>query len=79
MSHTPHDLASDFPEHKARISRLRQNDAHFARLADTYDAINGLVHRAETDVEPMSDEHVQELRKKRMGLKDELYAILKAS
>ena len=79
MSNTPHELASDFPEHAERISRLRQNDAHFARLADAYHAINGAVHRAETDVEPVSDEHMQALRKKRMALKDEIYALLTAS
>ncbi|APX12457.1 YdcH family protein [Tateyamaria omphalii] len=79
MSNTPHALASDFPEHAERISELRQRDAHFARLVDKYHAINGVVHRAETDVDPVSDDHMQEMRRKRMALKDEIYAILTAS
>jgi uncharacterized protein YdcH (DUF465 family) len=37
------------------------------------------VHRAETDVEPLSDEHLEELKKKRLSLKDQLYALLKAA
>ncbi|MEL7259901.1 MAG: DUF465 domain-containing protein [Pseudomonadota bacterium] len=76
MSHTPHELASDFPEHAERISTLRQTDAHFAKLVDAYHAINRDVHRAETDVEPVSDAHMADLRKRRMALKDEIYGIL---
>ena len=76
MTHTPHELAADFPEHANKISELRQSDAHFARLADNYHALNRDVHRAETDVEPTSDDHLIEMRKQRMALKDEIYAIL---
>ena len=76
MSHTPHELASDFPGHAERISTLRQTDAHFAKLVDAYHAINRDVHRAETDVEPVSDAHMADLRKRRMALKDEIFGIL---
>ncbi len=79
MSHTPHELASDFPEHVDRISELRQTDAHFARLVEEYHTVNRDVHRAETDVEPVSDMHMADLRKTRMRLKDEIYAALTAS
>ncbi len=54
MSHTPHELVDDFPEHSNRISELRQTDAHFARLVDEYHDLNRAVHRAETDVAPVS-------------------------
>lgn len=76
MSHTPHELAADFPEHADRISALRQTDAHFARLVEAYHDVNRNVHRAETDVEPVSDAHMADLRKTRMTLKDEIYGIL---
>ena len=76
MSHTPHELAADFPEHADRISALRQTDAHFARLVEEYHDVNRNVHRAETDVEPVSDAHMANLRKTRMALKDEIYGIL---
>ncbi len=78
MTHTPHELTSDFPEHADRIAALRQSDAHFARLADEYHDINRAVHRAETNVEPTSDDHLNEMRRTRMRLKDELFAILSA-
>ena len=76
MSHTPHELAEDFPDHVGKIAELRQNDGHFARLADLYHQINRDVHRAETDVEPTSDAYLTEMRKKRMTLKDEIFAYL---
>ena len=78
MSHTPHELAADFPEHKDKIHDLRESDPHFARLMDEYHEINRAVHRAETDVEPTSDDHLQEMRKQRIALKDTLYGYLAA-
>ncbi|MEO0938229.1 MAG: YdcH family protein [Pseudomonadota bacterium] len=78
MTHTPHELASDFPEHAERISTLRQTDAHFARLAEEYHTINRAVHRAETNIEPASDLDIIEMRKERMALKDRIYAALNA-
>jgi len=76
MTHTPHELATDFPDHADRIAQLRQNDAHFARLAEAYDDINNEVHRAETNIEPTSDHHMTEMRRNRMQLKDAIFTIL---
>ncbi len=79
MSHTPHELAEEFPEKAELMSQLKQTDAHFARLADEYHEINRTVHRAETNVEPMDELAEVELRKKRALLKDEIWAILSNS
>ena len=78
MSHTPHRLSKDFPELADRISGLKESDPHFARLLDDYNALNDKVHLVETDVEPMDDLAQADLRKQRMALKDELYAMLTA-
>ncbi len=78
MSHVPHELPEEFPELADQISELRRSDAHFARLADEYHTLNRALHRAETDVEPTSDDHMTEMRRKRMALKDEIYGCLKA-
>jgi hypothetical protein len=77
MSHTPHELAEEFPEHVDAIHTLKSKDAHFAKLADEYHEINRAVHRAETDIEPTDDAHMAEMRKQRLALKDEIYAALK--
>ena len=76
MSHTPHEILAEFPEHADKIHALRQANAHFARLYDEYHEVNRSVHRAETDLEPRSDAEVESLRKQRMRLKDEIYALL---
>ncbi len=72
MAHTPHELAEDFPEHAARIHELKVSDAHFARLADDYHALNREIHRIETGVEAAGQMREEELRKKRVHLKDEI-------
>lgn len=79
MSHVPHELAEEFPDQTDRIHELKISNAHFARLADEYHEINRAIHRAETRVEPVSDEAEQDLRRKRLHLKDEIAAMLTQS
>jgi len=76
MSHTPHELAEEFPEKAALMSDLKQSDAHFAKLADEYHEVNRAVHRAEANVEPVSELAESELRKTRATLKDQIWGIL---
>ncbi|MEY8096081.1 YdcH family protein [Falsihalocynthiibacter sp. S25ZX9] len=78
MSHTPHELAEEFPEHIEKMHALKLSDPHFARLADEYHMCNREVHRAEENVEPTDALNEQEMRKKRMALKDKIWAILSA-
>ena len=77
MSHTPHELAEEFPEHVEKMSALKTTDAHFAKMQESYHEMNRAVHRAETNVEPMEQLAEVELRKKRAALKDEIAAYLK--
>lgn len=79
MSHTPHELADDFPGQADAISALKTKDAHFARLVEEYHETNRAIHRAETLVEPTSDANETELRRKRMTLKDEIARRLSAA
>ena len=76
MSHTPHELAEDFPEHAEAIHRLKETDAHFRKLVDRYHDINRAIHRAETRVEPTDDFHEDAMRKRRLMLKDEIAGTL---
>ncbi|MCB1411459.1 MAG: YdcH family protein [Rhodobacteraceae bacterium] len=76
MGHTPHELHEEFPEFSEKLTTLKETDAHFARLHDEYHEINRAVHRAETDVEPTDDLHLSEMRKQRIALKDQIYAML---
>ena len=76
MTHTPHEMAEDFPEHKQKIRDLKATDAHFARLADEYHQLNREVHRMETRVEPVSEQVEEMKRRQRMLLKDKIAAYL---
>lgn len=78
MSHTPHELHEEFPEHAEKITSLKTSNAHFARLAEEYHEINRAVHRAETNVEPVDSLTETDMRKRRGALKDELYRMLSA-
>jgi uncharacterized protein len=77
MSHTPHELAEEFPAHVEKIRATAEKDGHFAKLVDEYHKINRAVHRSETRVEGLTEEHETELRRKRMQLKDLIWAYLK--
>jgi uncharacterized protein YdcH (DUF465 family) len=79
MTHVPHGLHEEFPTAAATISRLRIGDAHFARLADHYETLNREIHRIEAEIEPASDEALEDLKKKRLRLKDEIAAMLRAA
>ena len=52
MSHTPHELAEEFPDKADRIHDLKMKDGNFRKLADDYHEVNRAIHRAETSVEP---------------------------
>ncbi len=72
-----HDLIHEFPESKDTIHTLKMSDQHFARLFDEYHDLQHEVHRIETEVETTSDEYLDTQKKKRLLLKDQLYAIIK--
>ena len=78
MSNGPHDLAEECPEHVDRMHALKTENAHFRRLFDEYHDLNRAIHRAETNVEPTDDFHMETMRKQRMRLKDEIYGMLAA-
>ena len=79
MSHTPHELAEEFPEFLDRMHQLKESDAHFARLFDEYHEVNRAVHRAETNIEPIEELAEVALRKQRIALKDQIWRILSAT
>lgn len=77
MSHVPHELHEEFPQHGERIHALKTTDNHFARLAERYHDVNRAIHRAEAEVEPTSDDLLEELKKQRLRLKDEIATMLR--
>lgn len=76
MNIQPHDLPDEFPEYKDIIPGLKTANQRFALLSDEYDKVNLEVHNVEEHDVPMSDIAFEELKKQRLKLKDELYAML---
>ncbi len=73
-----HDLHHEFPEFKDAIHQLKVNDHHFARLFGEYHTATSEVEKLEGVGIPVGDATFEELKKKRLRLKDELYAILRS-
>lgn len=71
-----HDLHHEFPEHRERIQRLKENDRHFLKLFNEYNELDRRVRRMELDIEPVSDFFMEEQKKKRVLLKDQLYRLI---
>ncbi|MFT5708036.1 MAG: hypothetical protein ACI9ES_002338 [Oceanospirillaceae bacterium] len=76
MSLQKHDLLHEFPEHREAIRELKMNDRHFAKLFDKYHDVDHEVHRIEQGVETPSDEYVEQQKKQRLHLKDQLHTML---
>jgi len=72
-----HDLAHEFPELKDRIHELKTSDPHFHKQFERYDELTKEVERLEKQDVPVTDEHLEELKKERLAVKDELYGMLK--
>lgn len=77
MSIEHHDLHHEFPEYNQQIHDLKVGDRHFARLFEEYHDLDRDIRKFEEEVEVTSDAHLEELKLKRVHLKDELYQILK--
>ena len=77
MSHVSHDLHAEFPDHAALLHDLKVGDAHFQRVADRYHDLNREIHRIEAGVEAASDFRIEDLKKERLVLLDEVATMLK--
>ena len=77
MSHVAHELTDEFPAKIHAIHSLRTTDAHFARIADRYHELNRTLHRMESNVEPADDFTMEDIKKERLKLMDEIAVYLK--
>ena len=77
MTHTPHELADEFPEYVETIHKLKTTDSHFKKLADEYHTLNRQVHRMESETEPVSSDTEKHARERRVHLKDQIAEYLK--
>jgi len=74
-----HPLAIDFPEFKDNIHQLKLSNAHFSKLFEEYSETDKAINRAENGVEHLADAALEDLKKVRISLKDQLFHILQTT
>lgn len=77
MLHEKHDLVHELPEYRDTIHTLKTTNARFAKLFDEYHEVDQEVHRIETGIENTSDDYLDDRKKQRLMLKDELFGMIK--
>ena len=73
-----HDLHHEFPQHGAAIHALKIGNAHFSRLFGDYHRLTGEIERLETEGAPVADALLEDMKKRRLRLKDELYVMIQS-
>jgi uncharacterized protein YdcH (DUF465 family) len=68
-----------FPEYRDLISQLKTNDKHFLRLFDQHNALDQKIKNKESRIEVGTPEEIETLKKEKLALKDQVYAILKSA
>lgn len=71
-----HDLAHEFAEHGEKIHRLKIDNAHFAQQFAAYASLSREIVRLEASSVAVADETLEDVKKQRLQLKDQLYAML---
>lgn len=66
-----------FPEYRDLIHDLKTRDHHFAKLFERHNEIDHRVKRMEAGEEPATHEAIETLKKEKLHLKDEMYAMLR--
>ena len=68
-----------FPEYRDLITKLKTTDKHFLNLFDKHNALDQKIKNMESHLEPGTPEEIENLKKEKLNLKDQLYAVLKKS
>jgi uncharacterized protein YdcH (DUF465 family) len=66
-----------FPEYRDLITQLKNSDHHFTRLFDKHNDLDQKIKNMEDHISPGTQEEIETLKKEKLLLKDQLYAILK--
>ena len=73
-----HDLYTEFPEMRAAIDAMKVASASFAGLFARYNRLTGKVEDLEEHDMPVADFTLEDMKKARVKLKDEIYQLLLA-
>lgn len=76
MRHVAHELYAELPQQADQLHHLRMTDAHFQRIAERYHHVNREIHRIEAEVEAASDFRLEDLKKQRLAMLDEVVEMI---
>lgn len=76
MSTKHHHLAHELPEYEDAIHELKVSNNHFAKLLDSYHSCVKNILRIEDEIEAASDFFLEDLKKQRLAMKDEMVMML---
>ncbi len=65
-----------FPEYRDLISKLKTSDRHFATLFEKHNELDAKIKRMDEGIDPTTPEGIEELKKQKLHLKDQLYTVL---
>jgi uncharacterized protein YdcH (DUF465 family) len=67
-----------FPEYRDLITQLKTSDHHFLNLFDKHNALDQQIKNMEAHINPGTPAEIEALKKEKLHLKDQLYAILRS-
>ncbi len=73
-----HDLPHDFPEYLDVIQVLRASNEQFGSICDEYESLTREVERLEEEDLPIDDFTIENMKKHRVRLKDQMYRMIVA-
>ena len=79
MINDTHDLLHELPEYRDKILVLQTRDSEFRTLVQEYDALDQRIQEVELAGLPLSDQAFEDLKKRRLALKDVLFEMVRAA
>jgi len=73
----PHDVEHEFPEFKEVLLEMKSQDYRLADLVEEYERLNADIVDIEENDKLFQDFEFEELKKRRLLLKDQIYSILR--
>jgi hypothetical protein len=73
----PHDVEHEFPEFKEVLLEMKSQDSRLADLVEEYERLNADIVDIEENDKLFQDFEFEEMKKRRLLLKDQIYFILR--
>jgi len=76
MSEAGHDLHALFPDHGPALHALKLGSTSFRQLAEEHHDLQSRIQRAEAGLAAVADDQLEDLKKRRLFILDEIAALI---